>query len=624
MFVLSDTLRLRGGLFGALLCGCLAFSSVARAADPGPIVIRSVADQPLQAEVGLSLRPDETVEDIKVDVGGSSEYGWLEVERPGWADDVGIAVEEAEGKPRVILWTTEPPPDRRFSLLLVVTSPAGRSLRQYDVVLRDADVLSVPAALPKEPDAVATPPIEPQDGAPAEAEPPPAAESLPVMRPSRQVASLPERGPPQVRRNLSISSSGSRLAASAFEKRAQRLEESAAVQRRALEEANSRIADLQGQVEKLQSLLALKGAAPSPGTPQGGKPEAVPASPAAASIAGKPAGAGGKGAVPAPAEPATPSPPPGAPATMTDVTPIEAVAPQADAQPAEGTAEEAPAPQPAEPAKPAPTAEAAPAEDDIGSLLVVVGASVAVLLAATAGALWWRRRRARRQAMLEAAASASGLTAAVGSLPEDGDIEPGDIGVSDATPAEAQAAGPVDEAVDEAFAAAFDEPLGDDFEPEQAPQASPAGMIPVADLESLSAEPQRPAASASAAAPDDLDALFSEEAIATAQAAIEAEVAGLAPDATAVEAAPPPPEPAQPEVAASPAEGEADEDDEAADMEDVEVNLAKAYIDMGDPDGARAILEGMMADGDNPERAALAQRTMRRFGLQSDPPPADA
>ena len=44
---------------------------------------------------------------------------------------------------------------------------------------------------------------------------------------------------------------------------------------------------------------------------------------------------------------------------------------------------------------------------------------------------------------------------------------------------------------------------------------------------------------------------------------------------------------------------------------------------MGDPDGARAILEGMMSDPDNPDRAALARRTMRRFGLKRSPPPAE-
>jgi FimV-like protein len=299
----------------------------------------------------------------------------------------------------------------------------------------------------------------------------------------------------------------------------------------------------------------------------------------------------------APADSVTASPAPGVPATETDVTPGEGVAPKPEAQPADGVAEDAPAPQPAEPAKPAPTAGAAAAapdaEDDIGSLLVVVGASGAALLAAGAGALLWRRRRARRQAILESAASAPGV---------------------------------VEEAVDDAFAAAFDEPLGDGKETDQGSGAAPAGMIPAADPDVLSAGPERSATGVSAAAPDDLDALFSEEAIASAQAAIEAEVAGLEPDATKVEAAPqlaPAPAPAQPTAVDSGA-GNVDEADDAADMEDVEVNLAKAYIDMGDPDGARAILEGMMADEGNPERAALAQRALRRFGLQSDPPPADA
>jgi pilus assembly protein FimV len=83
-------------------------------------------------------------------------------------------------------------------------------------------------------------------------------------------------------------------------------------------------------------------------------------------------------------------------------------------------------------------------------------------------------------------------------------------------------------------------------------------------------------------------------------------------------------QPAAVEAPATDAGADTEEDavDDAADLEDVEVNLAKAYLDMGDPDGARAILEGMLNDPDNADRAALARRTMRRFGLQPSLPPA--
>jgi len=150
---------------------------------------------------------------------------------------------------------------------------------------------------------------------------------------------------------------------------------------------------------------------------------------------------------------------------------------------------------------------------------------------------------------------------------------------------------------------------------------APAG-VQVVTLDAVTAEPE------GAAAVDELDTMFSEEAIAAAQAAIQtAATNNPAPvaEAPAAEPAmvPAPAADAAAPVASTPPDTEIEEADDPADLEDVEVNLAKAYIDMGDPDGARAILESMMADADNPSRAALARRTMRRFGLQPSAPPAE-
>ncbi|NCU95126.1 MAG: hypothetical protein EBV48_04525, partial [Betaproteobacteria bacterium] len=68
-----------------------------------------------------------------------------------------------------------------------------------------------------------------------------------------------------------------------------------------------------------------------------------------------------------------------------------------------------------------------------------------------------------------------------------------------------------------------------------------------------------------------------------------------------------------------------DDGDDANDTEDVEINLALAYIDMGDPEGARAILVGMLSDFDNPARIAMAKRQMRKLDFpipEIAPPPA--
>jgi FimV-like protein len=243
----------------------------------------------------------------------------------------------------------------------------------------------------------------------------------------------------------------------------------------------------------------------------------------------------------------------------------------------------------------------------------MVGGVLLALALATLGALWWRRRAKRAQlaAATEAADAAEAVPEDIGAPAEAAAPEAPAPPSSDA----ADALG----AVDAQIAAALDAPLGD-VGPAEAP---PPATTPVADLDALTAEP------APADVDDTLDTLFSEEAIAAAQTAIQT-AAGAAPASAEADAEPPAAPaavaavetPAPPVEEAEPEPAEDDEVDAAADLEDVEVNLAKAYIDMGDPEGARAILESMLSDPDDPQRAALARRTMRRFGLRPSAPPA--
>ncbi len=645
MLAASAMSRFRSLLSLLLLPGLLAATVAARAADLGPILLTSPAGEPLQGLVSMALAGEESADDLNVAIGSPAEYGWLEIARPSWVDDVEVHVaSEEEGGPKVRIWTAEPPPDRQFSLLLVVSSPTGRSLRQYDVVLRDAEVLLAPAE-PQAPTAADEQAKRYAGTSGADADQ--GAASLPVIRPSRRAMQVPDRGEPQVRRNLSISSAGTRLNDSALEKRAQRLEESAAAQQRALKEANARITELQGQLEKLERLLALKGVVVETGKAEPAKPAEAGKTPDAVAKPGatveKPADAA-HGAKPS-ADAATAAPagavsaegaaaqPPQAPASA--AAPMEEVEPAAEAPPEEAAAEPAADSHdkaPAEGDVAAHGAEDADHDDGVTGLLLMVGGVVLVLLLATLGAFWWRRRRAR-QAELAAA-----LAAAAGAAVSDAAVEaagPAAVEETAAPEAATEAAAPPAEsasapaeaaaaigAVDEQIAAALDEPIGDAAPVEV---AAPADS-PVASLDAVTAEPPADVAA------DDLDAMFSEEAI--AQAAIPG-AAGAAP-APAAEGEATPAEPG-PVVAAvgeatavsageMPAVETGDEEDEAdnaADLEDVEVNLAKAYIDMGDPDGARAILESMMSDPDDPDRAALARRTMRRFGLRRSAPPAE-
>ncbi len=609
----------RSSLSLLLLPGLLAATFAARAADLGPILLTSPAGEPFQGLVSMSLAGEESAEDLNVAIGSPAEYGWLEIARPSWVDDVEVHVaSEEEGGPKVRIWTAGPPPDRQFSLLLVVSSPTGRSLRQYDVVLRDAEVLLAPA----EPQANAAEVAAKRPGEAVGSDPAVSgSESAPVARPSRRVGQVPERADAEVRRNLSISSATSRPQASAIKRRAQRLEEDAAAQRRALNEANTRISVLQGQVEKLEKLLTLKGASPladkavpAPAAPEPAKVAAAAAAkPADPATVAKPAAdaALAQSAAPAPADAtAQPTPPSSAAAPMVEADPV-AQAPQPAQPPAADVAEK-----PAEGQKAENAAEPAEQDDGLTGLLMTVGVVVLALALATLGAVWWRRRRAQKAQLAEALAAAAAPAAAEGFAGEAAaqpDTPAESKAEADAAPAEQAPAAPEAatlEAVDASIAQALDAPMGDATPLEAAPPAD----VPVASLESVTAEPAQPAGA------DDLDAMFSDEAIAAAQAAIQATVA--AESAPAAEA---PAEAAEGATAeAVDADEDADGGDNEADLEDVEVNLAKAYIDMGDPDGARAILEGMMSDPDDPDRAALARRTMRRFGMRPGAPPAQA
>jgi len=361
MHAASAMSRLRSNLSRLLLPALLTSPVAAQAADLGPILLTSPAGQPLQGLVSLSLSADETLDDLGVAVGSPAEYGWLEIGRPPWVDDVDVHVTTEDGEPRVRIWTADAPPERMFSLLLVVASPNGRSLRQYDIVLRDAEVLLAPTE-PESPPArelaVERPGVVGNEAVAA------VVESSPAGKASRRALEVPERGEPQVRRNLSISSAGTRTSDAALERRAQRLEETSAAQQRALLEANNRISELQGQVEKLEKLLAMKGVTPAtpPTVAAGEAQKAAPAIPAE------------------PPASATEPPTGGAPATEADAASEPANKP-AEQPPAEG-----------DPSTPA--AEQAEHEGSglIGQMATVGGALAAILLAV----FWWRRRRARR------------------------------------------------------------------------------------------------------------------------------------------------------------------------------------------------------------------------------------
>ncbi|NDF71322.1 MAG: hypothetical protein EB131_09410, partial [Betaproteobacteria bacterium] len=305
--------------------------------------------------------------------------------------------------------TSEAPPEANFSVLLVVSSPSGRSLRQYDVVLREAEVMAPPVAEAEAPEPVLTP----MNPAAAEREPAIQRRSAPVLRPRavRKSGDEAARAEQSSSRQLTISSA--RATSDALSKRAQQLEENGAAQRRAIEEANGRIAELQGQVSKLEKLLALKGA------PVTAKPAEKPAEKAAEKPTEKPtekpAEKPVEKVVEKPAEKSTEKPAekpvekPTAPVAVEPAAPAPAPVEAAVPQPAPA----APAPAPAEqaaPAAPAPeptVLDAIQAVLDDGELMTWIAGGAAALLVLAGGVVFvLNRRRAQRSAAVLTEASA--------------------------------------------------------------------------------------------------------------------------------------------------------------------------------------------------------------------------
>lgn len=253
---------LRAVAFGLVLGVGLLSSRLADAADPGPLAISSPAEAPFRAELSVHLQEQETPDQVAVSIGTEAEYHWLEIERPGWIEQVSVEVANESGEVRVRLATAEPPPVREFSILLVVSAPSGRSLRQYDVRLLDADLLPGGAGRP----------ADEEQAAPSSSTRSEASKGATTSR-TEPASERREAQPPA--RQLTISAADAKARIDEVTSRVQRLEEARLAEERARKEADARIRELQSRIDKLQKLLALqKPAAAAPSAPAAAEPAA--------------------------------------------------------------------------------------------------------------------------------------------------------------------------------------------------------------------------------------------------------------------------------------------------------------------------------------------------------------
>jgi len=229
----------------------------------------------------------------------------------------------------------------------------------------------------------------------------------------------------------------------------------AAARERALQEAQSRVKDLEKSVADLQKMLEIRnqqlaelekkaGAKPAPAPPPAAPAATAPA--AKAPEAPKPAAEAPKPApTPAPATPATPTPP--APVAKAPEAPKpEAAKPEAPkpATPTPAPATPAPAKPAAKPAAPAP--EPSLFDEFLDNPVALAGLGGVVLLLLVYAIWAWRKKKAAHARFQDSVMGAAAAGAAAGTLAEP-TIAPATGGAS-ATPASAPPPGAATEEVD--------------------------------------------------------------------------------------------------------------------------------------------------------------------------------
>jgi len=253
-----------------VLAACLAAPS-AIAADLGSLRVFSALGEPFRAALDVAVESDQDPSQVRVDLAGEADYRWLSATLPEWAAaDLQLRAEvpgAATGVVEVRLSSDAPPADGRFTLLLVATTPQGRSLRQYDVQLFDAAVLARPMAALVDVSApvaqTAAPAVLTPSRASVAASTPAVPEAL-----ARRLANT-ESGLAAMRRELSVTAAESRDRTASLEERLAQLEDAARARERAAAEAAERLAVVQRQVQQLEQLLELRASAPPPEPPAG-------------------------------------------------------------------------------------------------------------------------------------------------------------------------------------------------------------------------------------------------------------------------------------------------------------------------------------------------------------------
>ncbi len=116
-----------------LLAGLLPLS--AGALGLGEITLRSALNQPFRGEIPVTAASAEELAQLSVQLAPAATFERFGLDRPGFLQDLSFSVEQVGGQPRVVVSSVRPISEPFVSLLLDVTWPQGRLLREYTVLL---------------------------------------------------------------------------------------------------------------------------------------------------------------------------------------------------------------------------------------------------------------------------------------------------------------------------------------------------------------------------------------------------------------------------------------------------------------------------------------------------------
>lgn len=149
----------------------------------GEIQLRSALNQPFVAEIPVSFDASEDPGQLNVQLAPAATFQRFGVDRPGFLDDLSFRVEHDAGRTVIRVTSRLPASEPFLSMLLDVTWPQGRLLREYTVLLdppafRQADTATGRPAIAAAPPVAAGPaprpaPIQRADAAASPVQPVP-------------------------------------------------------------------------------------------------------------------------------------------------------------------------------------------------------------------------------------------------------------------------------------------------------------------------------------------------------------------------------------------------------------------------------------------------------------------